>query len=90
MNTVDGRIKPVSIEDVTDYHPTQGAVPSKRVNYEMQDGTKSYVLIPRHSYSVDSVARALNDAADTHEQVMQLRGHPVTPDFSQSDPWEQE
>lgn len=77
MNTVDGRIKPTSVEDVTDYHPVHGAVPSKRVNYEMHDGTQSYVLIPRQAYTAQNVATALNEAADTHEQVMQLRGQPV-------------
>lgn len=67
-----------SVEDVSDYDPTQGVVRAKRVNVTLWDGTSTYVVIPLSDYSAERVADELHSIAQHHASVM-AQAAPVPP-----------
>lgn len=67
------RYRPISVQDVSDYDPLHGPVRAKRVNFRLADGTTSYVVIPLHQYSADTVQQKLDAAATQHEEIMSIR-----------------
>lgn len=64
---------PISVEDVIDYHPSRGNFPAKRVNYRLTDGTVSYTVIPTDAYTKEEVHKRLQEAADRHHDIMDVR-----------------
>lgn len=88
MNEKHPLYVPLSIQDVTDYSPTDGTIRAKRVNYRLQDGTVSYVVIPYDEYTVERVHEELHKAAEHHMQVMNIRpGYTPTNTSNEPNPW---
>lgn len=79
---------PLSIQDVTDYSPTEGTIRAKRVNYKLQDGTVSYVVIPLSDYTVERVHEELHRAAEHHHKIMSIRpGYSPVNTTNEPNPW---
>lgn len=77
MNEEPYTVKPVSVEDTTDYEPGKGSYRAKRVNYQLPDGTRSYVVIPHEAYTAENVAARLQAEAQKHAEVMAVRVSPT-------------
>ena len=82
------RYKPIKVTDAAELDGMGRAVRAKRVDYQLADGTQSYVVIPHTEYNVENLQAALEQAANQHEAIMRVRGNPIMPGDMTSNPWE--
>jgi hypothetical protein len=54
------------------YNQMRGTHRVKRVNYQLYDGSTSYVEVPVEDYNAENVKAALQQAAKTHIEVMSI------------------
>ncbi|MGH3850671.1 MAG: hypothetical protein ACRDRT_13365 [Pseudonocardiaceae bacterium] len=79
MDTPDGAVTPIRIEDATSYSPTKGTHRVRNVHYRLPDGTTSYITVPLDEYNAETVHSALAEAAQVHAEVMAVRAVPQPP-----------
>lgn len=80
--------RPISVEDLNNFTPTEGTHRIKRVHVMFHDGHKTFVDIPESQYSREAVEAKLQAAAQAHQDVMSIEGPPTYPGQpAQPNPW---
>ena len=74
--------KITKIEDVATFVAGSGVQPSKKVTFELLDGTQSSLTIPDTQFTPNETARRVNDMATKLIQTLSLEG----PDMEQQPP----
>lgn len=82
------RYRPIKVQDTSELDGLGRAVRAKRVDYQLADGTQSYVTIPFDQYNADTLRALLEAEAGRHEAVMRVRGDTVYPSDMSHNPWE--
>lgn len=62
------------VSDTVMYQQGVGPQPAKRIDYVLQDGTTSYVIVPLTDFNRDKVAKTIHDAAMHMIDVLTLEG----------------
>ena len=65
------------LEDTTTFSPGTGAVPSKRVTFELFDGTSSSLTIPDTVFSANEVNKRVDAMAKHMLEVLNLQGQDI-------------
>lgn len=80
--------RPVRVVDSNGWDTQRGTHRTKQVHYQLYDGTKSFVEMPEDQYTAENVQSALENAANTHAQIMSVQGPIVASgSVAQVNPW---